>query len=239
MDDERRPARVIGKVIKGDSLPDSAPAPAAAPVAPPQGGDKPDRPKPRVVNAEEYDARQRAQEIVEKAQVEAQRIISEAEAKRDEVYSRARDEARAEAQAKAAEEIAKAKIQAGDILERTETEIIDLSLKIAAKVIGRDLEREPDIVVDIVATAMESARAAKAMTIRVNPEDGKLLRDKRPRLMELIGRAIDIAVRDDPEVERGGCIIQTDYGIIDGQLKTQFEMLTQLLRPDNAKKEAK
>ncbi len=236
MDEERRPARVIGKVIKGDSLP--APEPAPAPEKPAAAAPE-KAARPRVVNAEEYDARTKAQEIVEKAQAEAQRIIAEAEAKRDEVYARARDDARAEAQAKAAEEIAKAKIQAGDILARTESEIIDLSLKIAAKIIGRDLERDPDAIVEIVATAMESARAAKAMTIRVSPEDGKLLRDKRPRLMELIGRAIDIAVRDDPEVERGGCIIQTDYGIIDGQLKTQFEMLKQLLQPDNVKKESK
>lgn len=238
MDEERRPARVIGKVIKGDSLP--APEPSPAPEAKAQQPTADKQPaRPRVVNAEEYDARTRAQEIVDKAQAEAQRIVAEAEARRDEIFAKARDEARAEVHAKAAEEIAKAKIQAGDIMDRSEPEIVDLSLRIAAKIVGRDLERDPDVVVDIVATAMESARAAKAMTIRVNPEDGKLLRDRRPRLMELIGRAIDIAVRDDPEVERGGCIIQTDYGVIDGQLKTQFEMLAQLLKPENSKREVK
>jgi type III secretion protein L len=77
------------------------------------------------------------------------------------------------------------------------------------------------------------------MVLKVHPEDGKILREKRPRLMELIGRAVDIAIRDDAEVERGGCIIQTEYGTIDGQIRTQFEMLRNVLMPDTAKKENK
>lgn len=92
---------------------------------------------------------------------------------------------------------------------------------------------------EICAAAIQSARAAKSMMIRVHPEDGKLLREKRPRLMELIGRAVDLGIRDDADVERGGCVIQTDFGTIDGQLKTQFEMLRNVLYPEGGKKEVK
>jgi len=53
----------------------------------------------------------------------------------------------------------------------------------------------------------------------------------------LVGRAMDISIKDDAEVEAGGCIIQTEFGTIDAQLKTQFEMLKAVLVPDTAKKE--
>ena len=130
-------------------------------------------------------------------------------------------------------------MQAGQILTDAESDILDLACKVAAKIIGRDLERDPDLVIEICATATEHARAAKAMILRVNPKDGALLREKKPKLMEQIGRTLELAIRDDADVEIGGCIIQTEFGTIDAQLKTQFEMLRAVLYPDPMKKESK
>lgn len=217
-----------GKVIKGD---------AAEGVV-----DKPILPPPRragVLNAEEFEAHSTAKQIVLDAQKKAEEIKAEARAYRDEVFAKAKEEAQADVQARAAEELAKAKMQAGTILADAEKDILDLALKIAAKVIGRDLEREPDVLAEIVATATEAARSSKSMILRVNPDDGRLLREKRPRLMELVGRAVDISIRDDADVEKGGCVIQTEFGVIDGQLRTQFEMLRNVLMPADAKKEVK
>ncbi len=233
MDDsqEKRPApRVIGKVIKSD------------------GGDgglasiseKPLLRAPRgVLNAEEFEARSDAKRIIEDAMRKGEEIKAEAERFKQEVFAKARDEAKADVQARSSEELAKAKMQAGQFLQSCEQDIVDLALKVSAKIIGRDLERSPEVLLEICATAVESIRANKAMVLRVHPDDGKLLREKRPRLMELIGRSVDLSVRDDVDVERGGCIIQTEFGTSDGQLKTQFEMLRQLLTPDAGKKEAK
>ena len=73
----------------------------------------------------------------------------------------------------------------------------------------------------------------------MHPEDGKLLRSKKPKLLELVGRSVDLAIRDDGDVERGGCIVQTEFGVIDGQIKTQFKMIENVFLPDASKKEAK
>ena len=71
----------------------------------------------------------------------------------------------------------------------------------------------------------------------IAPEDalayaGKILRDHRKRLMDLLGRTKDIAVREDPEVKRGGCVVETDHGTIDAQLETQLQMLEAALLGD-------
>lgn len=231
--DNRRPGmapRVIGKVIKSG---EAVEAPAL---------EKPSVPSPRragVLNAEEFEAHGKAKEIIAEAMKKAEEIKLEALHFKEEVFAKARDEAKAEVQARAAEELAKAKMQAGAILAEGTQDALELALKIAAKIIGRDLERDPDVVAEICANAMEAARSAKAMVIRVHPEDGRLLREKRPRLMELIGRAIDLSIRDDADIERGGCVIQTEFGTIDGQLHTQFEMVRNLLMPADARKEVK
>jgi type III secretion protein L len=223
--------RVIGKVIKSENSEVMAQPIDRAPAPPPR--------RPAVLNAEEYDAKTASKQIIAEAQARAEEIKAEAFRFKEEVSASAREEARADVQARAAEELARAKIQAGQIVADAENVIVALALEVATKIVGRDLEREPELVLEIVAATTEAARNAKAMVLRVHPEDGKLLREKRPKLMELIGRAVDISLRDDALVERGGCIIQTEFGTIDGQIRTQFEMLRNVLMPTDAKKEMK
>lgn len=235
-DSERRPNPSSGqgprlnKVIRGDAASTDAPVFEKPALRPPPRG---------VVNAEEFEARTSARDIVADANRQKDEIIAEANRERDKVFAKAVEDAKAEVTAKASEEIARAKLQAGQILADSEKDIIELALKVAAKIIGRDLERDQSVVTEICATATEAARAAKAMILRVNPKDGAFLREKRPKLMEQIGRTLELAIRDDADIEPGGCVIQTEFGTIDAQLKTQFDMLRNVLYPDSAKKDVK
>jgi type III secretion protein L len=231
--DERKPQtgspRVIGKVIKSGAS--DVPLHEKQLLPPPR--------RAGVLNAEEYEAKTAGKQILAEAQAKAEEIKAEALRFKEEVFSKARDEAKADVQARAAEELARAKIQAGQILGESEKDVLELALKVAAKIIGRDLERDPALVMEIVANCTEAARSSKAMIIKVHPEDGKLMREKKPRFMELVGRQLDISIRDDAEVDRGGCVIQTEYGTIDGLIRTQLDMLRNVLTPAETRKEVK
>ncbi len=237
-DSERRPAppnsggaQRLSKVIRGDAANPDNPL-----------NDKPVlRPPPRagVVNAEAFEALTEAKQIIETARKQEAEIIADANRRREEVFAAAKKDAKAEVVATQAEEIAKAKMQAGQILANAEADIIDLACKVAAKIIGRDLERDPETLLEICATATEHTRAAKAMIMRVNPKDAAVLREKKPRLMEKIGRTLELAIREDADIERGGCIIQTEFGSIDAQIGTQVSMLEAVLKGEPGKKEVK
>ena len=224
----RGPALVRAKVIRGDAAEAVSDRPA---LGPPRGGG--------VLRGDEAEARTTAQEIIAKAHKEAKEIIAAAARKKDEIFKKATEDAKAEVVARASEELARAKMQAGQILASSEKDILELALRVSQKIIGRDLERDPKVVVDIVAGAIENARSAKAFTLKVNPKDGATLRDSRPKLMEAVGRTVDIAIKDDPDIQPGGCIIQTEFGTIDAQLSTQYDMLKNLLFPEVGKKEVK
>ena len=148
----------------------------------------------------------------------------------------AREMGRQEGLSQSTEIIFKAKQQAGVIVAGAEHEIVKLALSIAEKIIGRQLESDPDVALHIAAQAIESVRHQKELVLRVNPEDAQLMRNSRKKLMDILGRTKDIAVREDPEVERGGCIVETENGTVDAQLKTQLQMLEQALLGDEKKK---
>ncbi|MDQ3263135.1 MAG: FliH/SctL family protein [Myxococcota bacterium] len=210
----------LGKVIKSDAAPSG------------------EQNRPRgVMNAEEVEARGQAREILQAAHHKAQEIIAEAHAKAQRVESEAQAKGREEGLSKVTEELARAKMQAGEMLKAAEQDIVSLSLILAEKIIGRDLERDPEVLLQMCATATEHLRNSKQMTLRVNPENGAMLRAKLKGLMDLVARSVDISIKDDSEVEPAGCIVQTEFGTIDAQLHTQLAMLRELLVSDTAKKE--
>ena len=217
----------IGKVIKGDD---------------PLSGVEPQRPvlrppRPGVMNAEVFEARQSAQGIIEEAQREKERILTEAHREKEELLAKAREQGRQEGLAQATEILLRAKMQAGELLSHQEKDVIQLACKIAEKVIGRDIEREPELLVEMCATAIGELRSAKSMVLRVHPKTGQVLRARKPVLMELIARAVDVAIREDAEVAPVGCIVQTEFGTVDAQLPTQLEMLQNILLPESGRKE--
>lgn len=220
----------IGKVIKGDMSAEVAATP-----------DRPAAPRPTragVMNAEIFEARQSAQGIIEEANKEKERILAEAQREREDVLAKAREQGRQEGLAQASEVLLRAKMHAGEMLASNERDVIALACKIAEKIIGRDVERQPELMVEMCATAIEQIRSARSMVLRVHPKTAQVLRARKPELMELIGRAVDLAIREDPDVAPVGCIVQTEFGTVDAQLPTQFEMLQNVLLPDpNAKKE--
>ncbi|MGC4116335.1 MAG: type III secretion system stator protein SctL [Myxococcales bacterium] len=199
----------------------------------------PERPAPRtvrpVVESEVYDAHQKAKEIIENAERQAAQLLEKAKAERDAVVAASREAGRQEGLAQATEIILKAKAEAAQLVEELEPQVVKLALVMTEKLIGRMLEEDSEFVLSIAAQAIESVRQQRELILRVNPEDAQLLRNSRKKLMDMLGRTKDIAVREDPEVQRGGCIIETENGTVDAQLKTQLQMLEQALLGEQRK----
>jgi type III secretion system HrpE/YscL family protein len=209
-----------GKIIKGDALPSAEPI-ERSPAA---------RPRAAVVESDVYDAHQRAKEIVEHAGAEASRIREEAEKGRVQVYEKAKNDGYQAGLSNATEILAKAHRERGNLLAAAEADLVKLSVKIAEKIIVRELAQSPETIVSICSQAIENLRAQRELILRVHPEDAAILRNSRKRLMDLVGRLKDLAIKEDPEIARGGCIIESESGAtIDAQLSTQLEMIQRAL----------
>jgi type III secretion protein L len=113
-------------------------------------------------------------------------------------------------------------------LTQVELDVLRLSVKIAEKIIGRELELDDRTVADIVATALAHARQNEVVTVKINPADAAVVKKHRARL-DPGGRVRFIDFSPDPRVKRGGCLIVTETGTIDAQLSTQLRVLERAL----------
>lgn len=207
-----------------------------------------------VIKGTVYDAATEARRIIEKAREQAARIIAEAqpeidakwaeideererlneerkniEEQRRAVLEQAREEGYREGFAKVNEIIYELTEKKRDVLAQAEADMIRLSIRVAARIIGRELRQHPDTIADIVTQAIQTVRNQTKITIRVNPDDMENLVKGRELLLNRIGQSKIIDFQTDPKVQPGGCIIESEAGTVNAQLKTQLEVMEKML----------
>jgi type III secretion protein L len=201
-----------------------------------------------------YDANAEANRIVQEAYKEKQRIIAQAqpeiqqswneiEAERERLIAecatiaadrqRACEEGHEEGYkqgfAKVNEIILDLTEKKHILLAQSETDMIRLAIRVAARIIGREMRQHPDTITDIVTQAIQTVRNQTRVTIRVNPDDIEHLSRGREQLLSRIGQSKIIDFQSDSKVQPGGCIIESEAGVVNAQLKTQLEVMEKVL----------
>jgi type III secretion protein L len=182
----------------------------------------------RRIEAAVWDADCRVREMVAAAQEEARRIVADAEAARARVFAEATEAAGRDAHARAAAVLARAGLARDRMLRDAEREVIALALAIARKVLGREVAGGREAVVDLAAAALTEARTRRDVVLRVNPSDAAAIRASGERLSAALSGA-PFQVREDPSIEPGGAIVDTEGGRIDARVETQLEAIARAL----------
>lgn len=199
-----------------------------------------------IIDRETYEARADGQQIRDRAKAQAEQLIATAEDEARQIIEtaqqeaarllqEARDQGYNEGRAEGATELAEVVANAAGRMLHIEAQIIpqlkELAVKIARKVLGKELEFHPEAIVAIVKQALsDKARQRREIFLRVNPEDLAMIREHKSELLEVLSRAKEIGIREDPDVARYGVIIETDAGTIDAQLETQLAVFERVLK---------
>lgn len=173
------------------------------------------------------------------ARAEARRILSDAAREAEELRERAAREAEELREAAYQEGLESALAELNHVLleahERrdaalsgAERDVLRLAVKLAEKIIGREIERDDAALADIVSAALRHARQQESLTVRVNPADLPRVQAHRERL-DPSGRARFIDLVADPRVAHGGCVIEGESGTVDARLDTQLRVLERAL----------
>lgn len=166
-----------------------------------------------------YEAARRLQEA---AQVEAARAVADAQAR-----------ARAELEAAWADRLRRLERlleelgrQGPEILaERFAPAVVTLALEVARKIVRREVEQNPALLVAWAREAAERLHGAGELVVRVNPQDLELLRSSGVQVDRT-----DLGLRwvADPAVD-GGCVVESDAGVVDATVSTQLRTLRERL----------
>ncbi len=177
---------------------------------------------PRRLPGEVAAAAGRAQDILRRAEAESRRILEAARAERAQAMAEAEEQGRRAGLAGAAGELARAAAERDRLLQEARDDLVRLAVAVAGKILGREVERDGRVEA-LAATALEAVRNRREVILRVNPGDASALRGEAGRLGALLARAPCLGIQEDPAVERGGLLVETEAGTLDARLETRLE----------------
>ena len=186
------------------------------------------------------DAEQAASKIIEDAKLEAERIIQEANVEKENIKATAHQDGYNEGHEQGFMEgqnevnrlvervhkiVESVMVRREEILCETEQQIVELVLLMTRKVVKIISENQKTVVLSNVLAALKKIRTRGNITLRVNTEDLKLTTAHVDEFIKRIENVNGISVIEDSSVDRGGCIVETDFGAIDARISSQLAEL--------------
>lgn len=179
----------------------------------------------KVIPADEFSALVSAAEIVEKAQEDSDRKRRETEEECEELKKKAKEEGFEEGLATFNDHIMGFERELIRLRHELQKLVLPLALKAAKKIVARQLDLHPDTIVDIVMQALAPATQSKKVTIYVNKADRESLEAEKPKIKAAFEQIQSLSLQDRPDISQGGCVIETESGIINATIENQWRTL--------------
>lgn len=182
-------------------------------------------PKAKVIPADDLSTLQEASEVLEHIKKDAehyrQQVAKECETLKENAFKEGYNEGFKQW----AEQLASFEKKLEALHKEMQQVIIPIALKAAKKIVGREIELSENTIVDIVASNLKAVTQHKKITIFVNKKEIDILEKNKPRLRELFEHLESLSLRPREDVAPGGCIIETEIGIINAQMEHRWHVL--------------
>jgi flagellar assembly protein FliH len=114
------------------------------------------------------------------------------------------------------------------VAHEAETALIELALEAAKKIVA-GMPVDVAMVESTVREALRQAEDSAEIVIQLHPDDLALLRQHQAEILNGLPDSGPMRFSHSSEVGRGGCVIQTRFGLIDARRETKIEQLRQSL----------
>jgi flagellar assembly protein FliH len=116
------------------------------------------------------------------------------------------------------------------LLDDAEESVLEMSLAIARRFVGQSALLGDELIRKTIKDAVKMVTEKDKVVIRVNPDDLEEVRGHQDDII-FIGDGINrLEVRGDKQVDRGGCVVETEAGNIDARIASRFDEIDKALR---------
>jgi flagellar assembly protein FliH len=114
------------------------------------------------------------------------------------------------------------------VILEAQVALVNLALESAQKIVA-GLPISAEMVESVVREALRQVEDTAEITIQLHPEDLALLRKHNSPILTGVPEAGPLRFISSADVTRGGCLVQTRFGLIDARRETKVEQLKQSL----------
>ena len=114
------------------------------------------------------------------------------------------------------------------LIAENESALMNLALDLAQRIVA-GLPVDQVMVESVVREALQQAKDTSEMMVQLHPEDLALLRKHNSPLLNGLPETGPLRFSGVAAIVRGGCMVQTRFGLIDAQRETKVEQLRKAL----------
>lgn len=107
-----------------------------------------------------------------------------------------------------------------------ETSVIRLSAAIAERIVRRELSRHPELSAELIRETLQLAAGSRQIKVHLNPADLETWRHAGESLQGWVSRVGEVQWIADNDVTPGGCLVESQQGLIDARIETQLERIS-------------
>ncbi len=112
-----------------------------------------------------------------------------------------------------------------EIVKNSGKDILKLALSIAEKIIREKINENDEIVVNSLKFLLKTIPQVNKIIIYLNPIEFERIKKSSEEFAEILERYKEVKFIDDSRIEKGGVVVETELGNIDGQPGSQLEKL--------------
>ena len=115
-----------------------------------------------------------------------------------------------------------------EVIQQTENTLMQIALECAQKIVaGIPVTRE--LVEAVVREAVVQTKETAEILIQLHPDDLALLRRNESPILQGLPEAGPLKFIGSSEISRGGCLVQTRFGLLDARRETKLEQLRETI----------
>jgi type III secretion protein L len=182
-------------------------------------------PGTKVIPAEEFSTLRTAEEILHIVQSEAAEYRKETLIEAEKLKERAYQEGFEEGLTSLNKHLFALDQELSLLRDNVQKKILPLALIAAKKIVGEELRLHPDRIVDIVLNSLKAVTQHRKIIIYVNKVDLAALEKNKAKLKKAFEHLDSLSIQERQDIEPGGCMIETEAGMINAQLENQWRAL--------------
>jgi len=180
-------------------------------------------PHQKIIRQQAYAELVQAESIVAQAHAEANKIKQEAINVYEAEKKRGFQEGQTQAKLQMAEHMVDYVTKMVAHMHQFENRLVDMLIQALRQIIGEIDKRE--LILGVVAKALQVVRTQKRVMIRVAPSDLPFVEQQLNALLSQFPSMDVLDVMADNRLQPGDCMLETDVGIVDARLEQQLAIV--------------
>ena len=196
-----------------------------------------------IIEAEErcasmvMDAEEKAKAVLDDAKIQGKLIVEASKKESTEFAKRTEEESRKKgykdgfAEGKAQYEMRvmeaqqikeQAELDYKELLGGAEADAVTLVIDIAKKVIGDELELNPQNILLLIKDALDRCSNKENVTLKVSPDDFDFIRANKDVLLSMVDGVGELEVKMDMAMQQNSCLVETPLGHVNAGVATKL-----------------